>query len=406
MSNRPAPKSRPPLPRGLSLAVGTLVLLCIGIVYGWSILSAPLAQELGWNSAQLGANFTVTMSCFCLGGVAGSFLTARTSPRATLLLSALLGGGGFWAASLLTPERLPLLYLSYGVAVGLGVGMAYNTVLGVVTGWYQDRKGFASGVLLMGFGASALVLGGLAGALMEPGALGWRGTYRLLGVMVALALVLGGLVLRGREASAASGGTPAEGLGTGEMLRTPAFWVYFAAAVLGSGIGSGIIGHAKFIALEGGTSLALATGAVGALSVCNGLGRLFFGVAYDKLGRFPSLFADIALFLCACPALMAAVRLSSPALALLGLALTGVAYGGVPTISAAFTADRFGPARYAANIGVMNLSILPASFVSLLAGSIQTASGSYFTALLLMLGMALGMGALGFLLRGLLRRAS
>ncbi len=63
--------------RWLYLAAGVLALLFAGIIYGWSILKAPLAADFGWTADQLALNFTLTMCFFCLGGMAGGLLSKR-----------------------------------------------------------------------------------------------------------------------------------------------------------------------------------------------------------------------------------------------------------------------------------------------------------------------------------------
>ena len=83
-----------------------------------------------------------------------------------------------------------LLYLSYGGLIGLGVGFSYNAVLGTVMGWFPDKKGFASGVLLMGFGCSTLIMGNLADRLFHS-AMSWRTTYLQLGAATLVVLLIG-----------------------------------------------------------------------------------------------------------------------------------------------------------------------------------------------------------------------
>ena len=105
------------------------------------------------------------MSCFCIGGLSGSFVTRRLSARVTVLIGAAMCFLGYFLCSRVTAHSLWLLYLSYGGQIGLGVGFSYNAVLGTVVGWFPDKKGFASGVLLMGFGCSTLIMGNLADRL-------------------------------------------------------------------------------------------------------------------------------------------------------------------------------------------------------------------------------------------------
>ena len=87
--------------------------------------------------------------------------------------------------------------------------MVYNGVISAVVPRFADKKGFASGVLLMGFGASTLVLGTLAAQLIESPAFGWRPTYAATGALIFLSAVIGRFfVLPPR---AASGGRPRPG---------------------------------------------------------------------------------------------------------------------------------------------------------------------------------------------------
>ena len=176
--------------RAAILAAGCIMFLFTGTIYAWSILSSPFPAEFGWTSAQLGLNFTIVMSCFCIGGLSGSFVTRCLSARVTVLIGAAMCFLGYFLCSRVTAHSLWLLYLSYGGLIGLGVGFSYNAVLGTVMGWFPDKKGFASGVLLMGFGCSTLIMGNLADRLFRS-AMGWRTTYLLLGAATLVVLLIG-----------------------------------------------------------------------------------------------------------------------------------------------------------------------------------------------------------------------
>ena len=63
------------------LLAGTVSMLFTGVIYAWSILKMPLARELGWGTAELAFNYTLTLSVFCAGGLLSGFLAPRTTPR-------------------------------------------------------------------------------------------------------------------------------------------------------------------------------------------------------------------------------------------------------------------------------------------------------------------------------------
>lgn len=374
--------------RGSILAMGVLMFLFTGTIYAWSILSSPFPTEFGWSSAQLGLNFTLVMACFCTGGLVGSFITKRWSARITVLFGAVLCLVGYFLCSRITADTLILLYLSYGVCIGLGVGASYNALLGTVVSWFPDKKGFASGVLLMGFGCSTLIMGNLANLLFGT-AFGWRNTYLLLGVGTFLVLVIGS-----RWVIAAPPAAPAAGQAqnnndytTAQMIKLPAFWLLFFVIVCSNLIGTGIIGHSRYVASEAGVAASISALVVGLQSVCNGFGRLTIGTLFDRFGRAVALFTDVCCFIVSCVLLMTALNTSSAVLAIIGLLLAGFSYGGMPTITSTVTADCFGTTHYTSNYSIVNMSMLPASFGATIMGSIQTASGSYTTAFMVFLGV-------------------
>ena len=171
------------------------------------------------------------------------------------------------------------------------------------------------------------------------------------------------------------------------MLKTPRFWIFFVAALIGTGFGSGLIAHGSYIFTEGGASPQLATLAVGLVSVMNGLGRIAFGALHDRFGFRVSLSADAALYIL-CGALAAlALRSGVTVLLVAAMMVIGACYGAVPTISSSVAQEFFGPAHYGQNLSIINLNIMLGSFASTIAGSIETASGSYAGAFWLFTGL-------------------
>ena len=184
--------------RYLYLAVGTIALLFAGTVYAWSILKVPLAQNFGWTVPQLTVNFTLTMSFFCLGGILGSLLNKKIGLRKTLIISAVLSGVGFIFTSFLSGSSISMLYVCYGIVCGLGIGIAYNNIISTVNQWFLDKKGFSSGVLLMGYGASSLIIGSIAAKTIAAANFGWRNTYLSIGICLFIVLFICALILRTR----------------------------------------------------------------------------------------------------------------------------------------------------------------------------------------------------------------
>ena len=130
---------------------------------------------------------------------------------------------------------------------------------------------------MMGFGASALVLGNAADALFRS-SLGWRNTYILLGAAICLVILLAAFILKkpdesaelpapAKAKSAASENFEKRDFKSAEMLRRPSFWMAFINISFLAAVGSSAISFAKDLSVSVGAAETLAVTLVGVLSV-------------------------------------------------------------------------------------------------------------------------------------------
>lgn len=384
--------------RSCILVAAVAAMLFAGIIYAWSILKVPFAADFGWTAQQLSLNFTLTMCFFCLGGLLGSALSRKIGVRRTALLSALLAGSGMIWTGLLNGDGVVWLYLSYAVLAGLGIGIAYNVVVSTVTAWFPDKKGFCTGCLMMGFGASSLILGNLADALFQS-ALSRRGTYIVLGVSLLAVLGAVALFLRRptesdalptpeKKATAAAEAFEAREYTTKEMLRRFSFWRAFVMLIFAAAVGNTVISFARDLALSVGAKTALATTLVGVLAVCNGLGRILIGGLFDALGRRKAMLISGALTIAAAGVTLVAVMSGSVTVCVIGLCLTGMSYGSCSTVSASFAAAFYGQTHFASNFSLLNCHLILASFVATACSKLLGAFGNYTVPFVLLLTLA------------------
>ena len=106
------------------MAVGVIAMLFAGVLYAWSILKSPLSAEFGWGASGLALNFTLAMTFFCIGGLLGAKLSAVAGHRIALITAGVLSGAGFLLTSALNSSSVVMLYITYGVLAGLGIGIA------------------------------------------------------------------------------------------------------------------------------------------------------------------------------------------------------------------------------------------------------------------------------------------
>ena len=381
--------------RWFYLAVGVVAMLFAGILYAWSILKAPFAAEFGWSAPDLALNFTLAMCCFCLGGLLGAKLSGRFGHRTAIILSGITAALGFCLTAALSGGSVVLLYGSYGVLAGLGIGIAYNVVISTVSAWFPDKKGLCSGCLMMGFGSSALVLGNLADRMFKS-SVGWRMTFVILGIAMGAVLILAALLLKKPGAdmalpkpAAKSAETAAQDFTPAQMLRRPSFWMAFLFLTFLAATGSSVISFAKDLALAVGSPEALAVTLVGILSVCNGLGRILAGALFDLIGRRKTMLLANILTICASGITLLAVTIGSLPLCILGLCLSGMSYGTNPTITAAFVSAFYGMKHYATNMALMTFSAMGASLIATVSNSLLASSGGYTAPFLMLLGLTL-----------------
>ncbi len=380
------------------LAVGVVALLFAGILYAWSILKAPLAEELGYESGALALNFTLTMSFFCIGGLISGWLVRRIGTRYTLMLAGVMAGVGFVLSSFLDSGSVWVLYLTYAFLAGLGIGIAYIVIISTVNAWFPDKRGTSSGALMMGFGASSLILGNLADVLFRS-SMGWRNTYIVIGVALGLILLLSAPLIRQPDSSVALPAPkktvsakeefePRDYKPT-EMIRRFTFWRAFIGLVCITAVGNSVISFARDLALSVGAEAALATTLVGVLAVCNGLGRIVTGAVFDVMGRRFTMIAANVLTIVAAAVTLIAVNVESLPLCIIGLCLTGMSYGSSPTTSSAFTSAFYGSKYFASNLGITNLNLMCASFIATACSALFVSTGGYTAPFVLLLVLAL-----------------
>ncbi len=374
------------------IVAGALMLLFLGLIYAWSIFKVPLNGVYpDWTVSQISLTFTISMICFCLFGFLGGKLQVILSPRTIGLVGGCLIFLGFFGVSFLdaadSAGSLIKLYLLYGILCGGGVGMCYNVIISTVNKWFPDKQGLASGIMLMGFGFGGIILGSIVDFLI--GETSVFVTFRILAIAILIVMGIGSFFLKRPEVVAGQGAV-AEGrnFALGEMLKTGAFWCFFIWSVFINSAGLLVINSAAPIALAFGAPAVLGL----IISVFNGAGRVIIGATFDRIGRKWTMFLDLLIMLLAGACLMLGAVAAGVSFIMIGLLLTGIAYGGSPTISAAFVHSTFGPKNFPVNFSVANFSLMPAAIIGPMISSwlIEKSGGAYNTTFLMVMALAIG----------------
>lgn len=370
------------------LLVGIAVMFVIGIIYAWSILKAPLQEEFQWSASELALNFTLMMCMFCIGGMISGASLSRIPVKIILVTAGIMAWVGFYNVSKINENGIAALYLTYGILAGLGIGIGYNAVISVVNEWFTDKKGTSSGALMMSFGASALVFGNMADWLIRY--IGWRSTYRVLGICCGLVLLLAAVVMKHPESikktaelqplEKAQNSKPDKremNYTPGEMVKRPEFFRFFVFLILACAVGNSTISMARDVAAGVGASASLASILAGALSLCNGCGRIVSGMMFDRCGQKRTMLIDGIITIIAPVIMLIAVREKSVILCGIGLCVTGVSYSFQPPVTSSVVASFYGMKHFSINYSITNLMMIPASCVATLVGVLYTKTDSF-----------------------------
>jgi len=277
-------------------------------------------------------------------------------PRIVASVAGVLYGIGYMVSGYAASHHsLPILYAGYGVLGGIGMGMGYICPVATLVKWFPDRRGLMTGIAVCGYGFGALIMSPIAARAIASHGVSW--TFWVLGstylvLVIAMAQFYAnppqgwrpeGWEPRGAVAKAAS----AYDYEVREAMGTWQFWLLWLMLFLNASAGIMIISQASPMAQQIAKMTAIAAaGIVGLISICNGLGRIFWAWVSDLFGRARVYFL---LYLIQVVVFFMLPHLESATIFTAAVMLIGFCYGGGFGTMPSFTADFFG-AKYMGGI--------------------------------------------------------
>ncbi len=283
--------------------------VALGTYYAWSVFVPTLEREFGWTRSQTSLVPTIDMVMVASMFLVAGFLQRRLGPRPIAAIGGVLFASGLLLAS--WTHSLPMLYLTWGVMVGAGIGFGYLVPITVGSKWFPHHRGLVNGLAIGIFAAGSGIFGPVAGVLVER--IGWRETFQVLAGVFFVFTMAGAYLLKdpppGYNAPARKSKSAGRhvahhiDLPTPQVLRSPVFLALWVAYALGTTAGTMVISQlVPFARLAGWSAktaaFAITIGAIGSAS-----GRFFSGWLSDHLGRLQTLRAVIVTSLIATPML-------------------------------------------------------------------------------------------------------
>lgn len=344
--------------RWVIATAGVVMQVALGAVYAWSVFRIPLTTTYGWSISQVTLTFELAILTLGFAAFVGGLWMNRVGPRRVAIVAGICYGVGTILAGQ-AHGQIGLMYLTYGVLAGIGLGLGYIVPVATLIKWFPDKRGMITGLAVAGFGAGALVTAPLAQRLI--GSVGVSETFAILGTVYLIAVAGAALVMKNPPAGYRPVGwtPPATGQQQqggvdrtlSEALHSWQWYALWITLFLNTSAGISIISQASPMGQEITHATAAAAAAlVGLISIANGSGRLLWAWLSDFSGR-RGVF--VAMFLLQSLIFLALSRVQSfgalAALAFLVLLCYGGGFGTMP----AFAADLFGPGNVGAIYGLM-----------------------------------------------------
>ncbi|WP_227935243.1 L-lactate MFS transporter [Alkalihalobacillus deserti] len=337
--------------------------LSIGAAYAYSVYTYPISEAMGWSPTQVTIAFTIMMALAGSSAALFGKFVERNGPRKSAMLAAVLFGLGQAGSGIaIAIGSLPLFLLTYGLASGLGLGIGYISPVSTLVKWFPDRRGLATGMAVLGFGAGALITAPVAANLMAT--IGITNTFYLLGSCYFILMMLGASYIAPPE----EGWMPAsmkkdiasgkkiikkdlQQLTSKEAVKTKRFWMLWTMMLINTTAGIMMISVASPMAQEVvGLSAAAAATLVGIMGIFNGGGRLGWATLSDYIGR-PTVF--IIFFSIQIIAFLTLPFITSIIMFQILILLVVSCYGGGFSNLPAFVGDLFGTKQLGAIHGYL-----------------------------------------------------
>ena len=399
-----------------------LIQVALGAIYAWSAFTTPLQgtieipSEFAFLKTQTQAIFSAGLATLAIFTIIGGRLQKKYGPKKIALLGGVLLGLGYIIAGFVGANFI-LKLIGIGIIGGAGIGLAYVVPIGVGIKWFPDKKGLVSGLAVAGFGFGAFIWILLA---RPPSLLGFQGlitvqngvytianidsAFRLYGLIFFFLVLLGAIVMRNppegwkpknwnpsKEESNNSKKNKSNSLLPKEMLRTKQFYLIWAMFLIGALAGLMVIGNIQNFAknpIEGFMGYGFTQseafdfaviGAAVCLPIFNGLGRIIWGQASDKIGRKKAI-----ITMCLFQGIMMSIfffTTSNPIIFYVAAALIGFNFGGNFALFPSATADSFGAENVGLNYGYVFTAYGIGGVIGpILAGAVQDAGFSFLYA--------------------------
>jgi len=397
------------------VAAALMITICnYGVRLSYSVFFKPMMQDFGWTRAMTAGSYSLCTVILGVFSIVFGWLSDRYGTRITLTICGVFSGMGIILLS--TVNSLWQLYLFFGVIAGIGAA-AYVPLITGVSGWFDEKKGLALGIVVAGMGLGPTILSPIANHLISL--YGWRQTFLILGIITGIIIVLAAQIIRsnphrlglvspgdesitGIEAIETANRTDTVSISRKRdftfklAVRERRFWLIVIPYSLWCVAIIAVPVHAVPLMTDKGISSGSAANLLSLLMLSSMTGRVVMGALSDRIGRVKSIYICLGTNMLALLWLMFATNIWMFSLFAVAYGFT---YGGGVPQWAALVGDIFGLTAMGAIFGTVVFFVtLFGTIGPILFGYIFDVTGSYNIAFLIAaILIAVGLFILSFI---------
>ncbi len=343
--------------------------MAIGSFYAWSLFNTPLIEAFGWNEDNVVLIYSFSLIMFAASTIISGKMQIKKGPRFTAIVGGILFSSGILLSGLVTSPLLEgsfiqntpyILYITYGVLAGTGVGFIYVCPLATLVKWFPNNKGVLTGVATAGFAIGAYVFKDIIGTMFNIGDAAYTAelvskVFLTVGSIYTVMTIGGAMLLavpEGTDLTARKYTFEGRSYTRSEMLKTKNFYKLLASDFFALMPGLLIIGLAKNIGTDYvHLDYTLAAGIVGWLALINAGGRLVSGILADRFGAL-KVYRVMYVITILSLAILAFVPMSYTTffVAIAGIAIS---YGAFLSLVPTIVGKLYGPNNFSANYSLI-----------------------------------------------------
>jgi MFS family permease len=314
------------------------------VFYTHGVFVLPITEEFGWSRGATQFAFSFVMMSAALTGPMIGGLSDKFGARRVALISMFALSLSFASLSL-TTDNILVYYALWIVMSVIAAGTFPVTWTRGVNSWFDQNRGLALGLTMMGTGLVAAVGPSYAAWLIEN--FGWRDAYRAIGAtLLVVAFPVAYFFFRERNAAevAVHSTTANTGVTLREALADYRFWAMgIALLFICYGVG-GLITNLVPMLTDKGLPLEYAVEKAGLVGIMVIVGRLVVGYLIDRIWA-PAV-ACVFLILPAASCLLLAQDLPSGLMISISALAIGLAAGAELDLIAYMSSRYFGLKNY------------------------------------------------------------